>query len=134
MSDQAQASASAEATATTPDSSGLTEEEKLLIQYKNPKEAIDYELKIKKIGTNSLKWFQSCTDPDLGDMELNIVYPHMVHDLKKLVSSVFDLVAKANCKDIVKTITNPYGEHIWNSKIMDDDDGGDGNEQGNMQV
>ena len=135
MSDQAQASAPAEATAMTPDPSGLTDEEKLLIQCKNPKEAINYKLKVKKIVTDSLKWFQRGTDPDLGDTELNIVYPHMVHDLKKLVSSVFNLVAKANCKEILKTVTNPDGKCICNPKIMDDDDDdGNGNEQGNVQV
>ena len=127
ISDQAQASASAEATAITPGPSGLMEEEKALVQCKNPKEAINYKLKIKKIVTGSLKQFQRGTDP-----ELNVVYPCMVHDLKKLVSTVYELVSKANCKEILKTITNPDGECIWNPEIMDDDD--DSNEQGDVQI
>ena len=70
MSDQAQASASAEATATTL---GPTEEEKLLMQCKNPKEAIKYELKVKTIVMDALKHLQMGMNPDPGDADLDIV-------------------------------------------------------------
>ena len=59
----------------------------------------------------------------------------MVHDVKRLVSSVYNLVAKANCKEILKTVTNPDGKCIWNPEIMNNnDDDDDGEEQGDIQI
>ena len=72
MSDQAPASASAETTTTT---TGPTEEEKLLMQCKNPKKAIEYELKAKVIVTDALKCLQRGMDPVLGNIHLDSVYP-----------------------------------------------------------
>ena len=132
MSDQAPASASAEATTTTM---GPTEEEKLLVQCKNPKEAIEYELKAKAIVMDALKHLQRGTDPVPGDIDLDSVYAQMVHDLKKLVSLVYSHVSKANRREITKTMTNPDGECIWNPEIIDDNnDEEDDGQQGNVQV
>ena len=60
----------------------------------------------------------------------------MVHDLKKLVSLVYSHVSKANRKEIVKTVTNPNSECIWNPEIMDNDndDEEDDGQQGDVQV
>ena len=107
MSDQPQTSASADAATVRLGPSSLTEEEKALIQWKNPKEAINYEVKIKKIVSGPLKHFQRGTNPDPGNVELDVVYPCMVQELKKLVSTAYDPVSKINHKAIIKTITNP---------------------------
>ena len=132
MSDQAPASASAEATTTTM---GPTEEEKLLMQCKNPKEAIEYEFKAKAIVMDALKCLQRGTDPVLGNIDLDSMYPQMVHDLKKLVSSVYSHVSKANRREIVKTMTIPNGECILNPEIINDnDDEEDDGQQGDVQV
>ena len=131
MSDLAQASASAEATATTM---GPTKK-KLLAQCKNPKEAIEYELKAKAIVMDALKCLQRGTNLDPGDIDLDSVYPQMVHDLKKLVSLVYSHVSKANRREIMKTMMNPNSECIWNPEIIDDnDDEEDDGQQGDVQV
>ena len=58
-------------------------------------------------------------------MALDLVYPTMVHDMKMLVKTVCENVAKANRKEIIKTVTNMDGQCIWGLKIMDDDDDDD---------
>ena len=126
MSDQPQASASTDAAVVTPASSSFMEEEKAVIQCKNPKEAIKYEVKIKKIVSTSLKHFQRGTDLDSGDPELGMVYPMTVQEMRRLVSTVFDPMTKVNWKAIIQTITNPDRECIWNPEIMDDDNDGEG--------
>ena len=133
LSDQAQASASVDAAAVMSALTGLMEEEKALIQCKNRKEAIEYEVKIKKIVSTSLKHFQKGTEPDPGDPELGTMYPMMVQEMKRLVGTVFDHVTKANWKAIIQTVTNPDGECIWNPEIMDDDDDDD-NGEGQAEV
>ena len=63
------------------------------------------------------------------------MYPQMVHNLKKLVSSVYSHVSKANRREIVKTVTNPDSECIWNPEIIDDnDDEEDDGQQGDVHV
>ena len=84
MSDQAPASASAETTTTT--TGPHRGREATQVQCKNPKEAIEYELKAMAIVMDVLKHLQRGTDPVPGDIDLDSVYPQMVHDLKKVVS------------------------------------------------
>ena len=84
---------------------------------------------------DALKHLQRGTDPVLGNIDLNSVYPQMVHDLKKLVSLVYSHVSKANRREIVKTVTNPNGECIWNTEIINDNnDEEDDRHQGDVQV
>ena len=114
---------------------GPTGEEKLFVQCKNTKEAIEYELKSMAIVTDALKHLQRGIDLVLGDIDLDSAYPQMVHDWKKLVSSVYIHVSKANRREIVKTMMKPNGECVWNPEIINDnDDEEDDRQQGDVQV
>ena len=42
-----------------------------------------------------------------------------------LVKTVYENIAKANRKEIIKTVTNADGQCIWELEIMDDDDDDD---------
>ena len=85
------------------------EEELSFVKCLNQKEAIEYELQLKKLIMNAIKRFQQGQDPKKCDLELNLVYPMMVHDVKVLVKTMYKNVAKANRKDTIKTVTNTDG-------------------------
>ena len=69
MSEQPSASA---ATVATPTTSGLTDKELSLAKCMNQKEAIEYEIKIKKLITDTVKRFQHGQDPKEGDLAIRL--------------------------------------------------------------
>ena len=118
MSEQPAASA---ATVATPTTSGLTDEELSLVKCMNQREAIEYEIKIKKLIADAVKRFQWGQDPKEGDLALDMVYSTIVHKVKMLVKMVYCNITKANRKEIIKTVTNADGQCIWDSDIMEED-------------
>ena len=92
----------------------------------NQKEAIEYEIKIKKLITDAVKRFQHGQDPKEGDLALNMVYPTMMHEVKMLVKTIYSNIAKANRKEMgIKMVTNTDGQCIWDPDIMEEDEDDD---------
>ena len=113
------------ATAAAPIMGGLMEEELSLVKCLNQKEAIKYEIKIKRLITDAVKRFQWGQGPKEDDVAFDMVYPTMVHKVKMLVKMVYDNVSKANRKEIIKMVTNADRKCIWEPEIMDDDNNND---------
>ena len=113
-------------TSATPAATSVTEEELSLVRCLNRKEAVDYELKLKTLVTDAIKHFQQEEDPKEDDLPLNLVYPTLVFDIKKLVKMVYEKVSKANLKEIINTVTDADGHCIWDPDMMagdmDDED------------
>ena len=84
------------AAAVVPTSSGLTTDELALVKCLNQKEAIEYEAQLKKLITKAIKCFQQGQDPEEDDLTLKLVYLTLVHDVKALIKTMNDDVAKAN--------------------------------------
>ena len=122
MSEQPSASA---ATVATPTTSSLTDEELSLVKCMNQKEAIEYEIKIKKLITDVVKRFQWGQDPKEGDLALDMVYLTMVHEVKMLVKTVYSNITKANRREKIKMVTNADGQCIWDPDIMEEDEDND---------
>ena len=91
-----QPTASDTAAAVVPTTSGLTTDELALVKCLNQKEAIEYEAQLKKLITKAIKHFQQGQDPKEDDLTLNLVYPTLVHDVKALIKTMNDDVARAN--------------------------------------
>ena len=126
MAEQPATSASTDtAAAVAPTSSRLTTDELALVKCLNQKEAIEYKAQLKKLIAKAIKHFQWGQDPEEDNLTLNLVYPTLVHDAKALVKMMNDDVAKANQREIIKTVTNANRQCIWDPDIMEDDDGDD---------
>ena len=91
----------------------------------NQKEAIEYEIKIKKLITDVVKRFQCGQDLKESDLALNMVYLTMVYEVKMLVKTVYSNIIKANRKEIIKTVTNADRQCIWDPDIMEEDEDDD---------
>ena len=58
----------------------------------------------------------------------------MVHEVKMLVKTVYDNVAKSNRKEMIKMVTNADGHCIWEPEIMDEDDDDDDDDGDDVQI
>ena len=117
----------------TPTTSSLTDEELSLVKCMNQKEAIEYEIKIKKLITDAVKRFQCGQDPKEGDLALDMVYLTMVHKVKMLVKTMYSNITKANRKEIIKMVTNTDGQCIWDPDIMEEDEDNDDSDDVQIQ-
>ena len=113
--------------------SSLTDKELSLVKCMNQKEAIKYEIKIKKLITDAVKRFQCRQDPKEGDLALNMVYLTMVHEVKMLVKTVYSNITKANRKEIIKMVTNTDRQCIWDPDIMEEDEDNDDSDDAQIQ-
>ena len=110
MSEQPSTSA---ASIATPALTSVTEDKLLLIRCLNWKEVVEYKLKLKTLVTDAIKWFQWGEDLKEDNLLLNLVYPTLIYDIKKLVKTVYEKVLKANWKEIINTVTDTDGHCIW---------------------
>ena len=91
-----QPTTSVTAAAVAPTSSGFTIDELALVKCLNQKEAIEYEAQLKKLITGAIKHFQRGQEPKEDDLTLSLVYLTLVHDVKALIKTMNDDVARAN--------------------------------------
>ena len=99
--------------------SGLTDEELSLVKCMKLKEAIEYEIKIKKLITDAVKRFQHGQDPKEGDLALE--------------KTMYSNITKANRREIIKTVTNADGQCIWDPDIMEEDEDNDDSDDVQIQ-
>ena len=81
---------------------------------------MEYELKLKALVTDAIKQFQQGEDLKEGDLPLDLVYPTLIHDVKALVKSVYE-VLKANQMEIINMVTDTDGHCIWDPDVMAED-------------
>ena len=129
MAEQPSTSTLTAATAAARTMIGLTKEELALVKCLNQKEVIEYEAQLKKLIVKAVKRFHRGQDLKEDDVALDMVYPTLVHDVKVLVKTMYEDMAKANQKEIIQMVTNADGQCIWDPDIMTNDDNDDDGEE-----
>ena len=103
-------------TAAIPALPSVPEDELLLIRCLNQKEVVEYKIKLKTLVTDAIRQFQQEEDPKEDDLSLDLVYPTLVSNIKKLVKTVYEKVSKANQNEIINTVTDADGHCIWDPR------------------